>query len=408
VRIFLVTRGSQGDVYPYLSLARALKENGHEVSISVPFIYEQLVKALNVPYILQSDDIEKRAGKIKLNQLISWLGEMIKSQFDELLPFVEKHDIFITSNTEFAAPSIAEYAGKIFIRTAYAPYIPGKKIMPPILPLVKKTGFLTPALMWNLLNRATNHIALKPVNKWRKEHGLNILKDHNDYAYSTAKNLILYSPVLGEIDNDWKYSWYITGCCSNTNIPYNPDLLEKFTAFANKDSRPVLFFTTGSIKGKAQENFTYRLHRICKKRNYKLLIGSGWANLGGDLEAENVFVLNSFIPHHIVFAYCTALLHHGGSGTTHSAAYAGKPQMVAPLLADQFYWGERTRVLGLGPGVISLKRIGGRSLEDKIIDLMTNKKYMENAIFTAKKLREENGMENTLKFIKTLESTTSF
>jgi UDP:flavonoid glycosyltransferase YjiC (YdhE family) len=77
--------------------------------------------------------------------------------------------------------------------------------------------------------------------------------------------------------------------------------------------------------------------------------------------------------------------------------------MVAPLLADQFYWGERTRVLGLGPGVINLKRIGSRSLEYKISDLMTNKKYAGNAIFTAEKIREENGVENTLKFIKTLE-----
>jgi len=32
MRILLVTRGSQGDVYPYLRLAAALKNRGHSVS----------------------------------------------------------------------------------------------------------------------------------------------------------------------------------------------------------------------------------------------------------------------------------------------------------------------------------------------------------------------------------------
>jgi len=42
-------------------------------------------------------------------------------------------------------------------------------------------------------------------------------------------------------------------------------------------------------------------------------------------------------------------MHHGGSGTTHSVARAGKPQVVMPLIIDQPYWAYRVQQLGIGP-----------------------------------------------------------
>jgi UDP:flavonoid glycosyltransferase YjiC (YdhE family) len=400
VKVLLVTRGSQGDVYPYLALAKGLKEHGHEITISLPYAFEQFAKELNVPYILQEGDVESMAEKIQLKNLLSWLGEMIKSQFRELLPLVERHDVFLTTNTEFAAPTIAEYSGKPFLRTSYSPFIPGKNIPPPISPLVNPGLFMPPALMWKLLNFATNRIAIGPVNKWRKEHGMPLIKDHNDYAYSIAHNVLMYSPLLGEVDAEWKYPWYIGGCCFNDTLPYNQVLFDKFLAFTGKDSRPTLFFTAGSIKGSVQKKFVKRLYKICEKLNYKLVIGSGWAKLGETLQGENLFVLDSIIPHNLIFPHCTALMHHGGSGTTHNAARAGKPQMIVPLMIDQFYWGKRSHALGLGPGAVNVRRISNIRLEAKVRDLMANTHYKKNALNIGEKLHTEDGVKNIIKFIE--------
>jgi UDP:flavonoid glycosyltransferase YjiC (YdhE family) len=40
-------------------------------------------------------------------------------------------------------------------------------------------------------------------------------------------------------------------------------------------------------------------------------------------------------------------IHHGGSGTSHAAARAGIPSIVAPFAGDQPFWADRLRQAGV-------------------------------------------------------------
>jgi vancomycin aglycone glucosyltransferase len=42
------------------------------------------------------------------------------------------------------------------------------------------------------------------------------------------------------------------------------------------------------------------------------------------------------------------VIHHGGAGTTTTAARAGAPQVIIPQIGDQPYWAARVRDLGIG------------------------------------------------------------
>jgi vancomycin aglycone glucosyltransferase len=42
------------------------------------------------------------------------------------------------------------------------------------------------------------------------------------------------------------------------------------------------------------------------------------------------------------------VVHHGGAGTTTTAARAGAPQVVVPQIGDQPYWAGRVAALGIG------------------------------------------------------------
>jgi UDP:flavonoid glycosyltransferase YjiC (YdhE family) len=179
-------------------------------------------------------------------------------------------------------------------------------------------------------------------------------------------------------------------------MPYSNDLLEAFLLFIRKDSRPTLFFTMGSIKGEAQEIFAKRLYAICKKHNYKFVIGSGWGKIGQESQEDDIFVLDSIVPHNLILKHCTALIHHGGSGTAHNAVRSGRPQMALPKFVDQYYWAERIRVLGIGPGGINQKKISDTALEEKVLDLMTNETYAKNAGALGEKLRAEDGVKNAV------------
>ena len=47
MKILLVTRGSQGDVLPYLAVARELVKRGHEVTVNIPHVFEEIAKEIS-------------------------------------------------------------------------------------------------------------------------------------------------------------------------------------------------------------------------------------------------------------------------------------------------------------------------------------------------------------------------
>jgi UDP:flavonoid glycosyltransferase YjiC (YdhE family) len=406
VKILLVTRGSQGDIYPYLALAKSLMRNGHMVTMSLPEMFEEYAKGFDIPYTLQTkDDIVDMVGTANnVSDLIAWTKRVIDTQFQELIPLLEQNDVFVSSNTEFAAPSIAEYCSKPFIRTCYAPLIPGNKIPPPLTPWQKPILFAPPALQWKVLNIGLNLMVKKTLNVQRKARGMTLIKDQGEYAPTMAYNYLMYSPTLGGVDPNWRYRWSIGGYCFNDDLPYDEVVYHKLMDFIKQDDHPTLFFTLGSCHAKNGDQFCETLFNICEKHNYKLVVGAGWWKTGTRLQGKkNLFVLDTTIPHRLIFPVCTAILHHGGSGTSHNAARSGIPQGMVPLLIDQYYWGYCASQLRLGPESVNIAKIKADALEEKVVDLMTNPLYKENALVIGEKIRNENGVAALSDFIGELD-----
>lgn len=412
MKILLVTRGSQGDVYPYLRLAMELKNRGHFVTLSLPRIFEKAGESSGVRFVLQaSDDIP---GMLEndpdTKNLLEWTRRIIDSQFRELIPLLNEHDILIAANTEFASGSIAEYCGKPLIRTAYGPFIPSRTIPPPVFPWCKPHPLIRPALLWGILNSGLNFIVKKTLNKNRKNLGMPPIKDQAEHAPATAFNYLAYSKYLGTVDNKWKYQWKIGGYCFNDMLPYNREELERIIGFikdgdTGKEKRPTVFFSLGSCHIDRGDKFAEMLLEICTAHNYKLLVACGWWNVGAHLQKrDNLFRMESVIPHSLIFPHCDAIIHHGGAGTTHSAARSGKPQMPVPLLLDQFYWSHRAQELGLGPGMVKIKSVSRKQLERKVVDLMTNASYKEKAHSLGILIRGEDGIENICRHIESYSS----
>ncbi|MDR2522010.1 MAG: glycosyltransferase [Spirochaetaceae bacterium] len=403
MKIFLVTRGSQGDIYPYLEVARALKLRGHDVFFSLPREFEALAKNFNIPYQTQAfDDITGMLDTAPgTRELLAWMRRVIVAQFDEYIPIVKEHDLFIAANTEFAAPSIAECCGKPLIRTAFAPLLPSLTIPPPVIPFPRRSPLMPPRLLWAGLNIGVNLLTKKIINGKRQECGLAPIADQGQHAPAYADNFLLYSPTLGCVDQAWPYRWHIGGYMFGDDIPYDMFEHKRFMEFVYKDQKPLVFFTMGSCKSTRRDFLCDTLFAICERRGWKLAVGADWWK--GNEAAKNsgdVFMLNSFVPHARVFPHCTAIIHHGGSGTTHSAARSGRPQLAMPLLLDQHYWGERVRSLGLGPAPVRVKTVSAAALERTIRALMENKTYETNARALAEKVRRETGLKTFIDYIE--------
>ena len=58
----------------------------------------------------------------------------------------------------------------------------------------------------------------------------------------------------------------------------------------------------------------------------------------------------------------SALVHHGGAGTTASGLRAGVPAVVVPFFGDQPFWGDRVWRLGVGARPIQRKTLTAERL----------------------------------------------
>ncbi|WP_425473877.1 nucleotide disphospho-sugar-binding domain-containing protein [Saccharothrix saharensis] len=54
-------------------------------------------------------------------------------------------------------------------------------------------------------------------------------------------------------------------------------------------------------------------------------------------------------PHQWLFPWMSAVVHHGGAGTTAAALAAGVPQVVCPFVADQPHWARCAHAVGVAP-----------------------------------------------------------
>ena len=85
------------------------------------------------------------------------------------------------------------------------------------------------------------------------------------------------------------------------------------------------------------------------------------------------------VSHAQLFARTAAVVHHGGAGTTHSAARAGVPQIVIPHLLDQFYFARRVHELGVAPTAIPRKRLTIARLTETLRATLDNEQLAERA-----------------------------
>lgn len=105
------------------------------------------------------------------------------------------------------------------------------------------------------------------------------------------------------------------------------------------------------------------------------------------------------VPHSWLFGQVSAIVHHGGAGTTASALRAGKPSLVVPHMADQPGWGARIHELGCGPKPLKLRELSSEALINSL-----NKALREETVQRAAQvghiLSQEQGVESAVRFLQ--------
>ena len=189
---------------------------------------------------------------------------------------------------------------------------------------------------------------------------------------------------------DWGPYINITGFSFlSASTSYKPpdDLME----FLNAGPPPV-YIGFGSIVVDEPNELTEMIFKAVKIAGVRALVSKGWGGLGGEEPPEGVFLLGN-CPHDWLFNYVSAVVHHGGAGTTAIGIAMGKPTVVVPFFGDQPFWGAMIFRAGAGPEPVPYKKMTAEILAESITkalgpEIKTHVKEM------SEKIANEHGAED--------------
>ena len=352
MKILLSSIGSSGDVQPILALALELRALGHEARLCAAPNFKEWIESYGIECISSGPDLKKLtggtvAGKPALppkEQLQKLADESVRTQFQVMGEATRGCDLIVAAGAlQIATRSIAELKKIPYLFAAYCPAVlPSPKYPPP------KTGGSHP----QTLSEAENLQLWKQnadefdarfgavLNEERAKIGLSPVPSVQPYIFTDHPWLAADSALAPSYPNA-DMQIFQTGAWFLPDQSALPDELENFLA----SGEPPIYFGFGSMRASDQTSRIFI--EAARALGLRAIISQGWANLNLIDDAKDCISIGD-VSHEKLFPRVAAIVHHGGAGTTSTAARAGKAQVIIPHNYDQFYWSHRVQQLGVG------------------------------------------------------------
>lgn len=415
MHIAIIAPGSRGDVQPYIALGKGLVAAGHKVRLLTHENFESFVEAHGLDYRPFRGNVQEVAQSQEMRDLLA------KGNYLKIAAFQAKAAKKVA--TEWAEDGIAACSGmdlllagigglyigislaeklKIpLLQAHFIPFTPTKDFLGALFPQIdlslNRVNYLshqiTRQIMWQGFRAADNVVrqnvlGLDPAPFWGPYQS-DVLA-HTPVLYG-------FSPSVIPHPSDWEDDKKITGYWfldSDEEWQPSPALLD----FLDAGSKPV-YVGFGSMSNRNPEETAQLIIDAIRMSEQRAILLSGWGGLQVDDLPDSVFVLDS-APHSWLFPRVTAVVHHGGAGTTAAGLRAGVPTLVIPFFGDQPFWGARIAELGVGPKPIPRKKLTSERLSQAIRDTVTNNEMRQRASNLGERIRSEDGVANAVQIIQ--------
>jgi UDP:flavonoid glycosyltransferase YjiC (YdhE family) len=194
-------------------------------------------------------------------------------------------------------------------------------------------------------------------------------------------------PELAPVPPEWPDADVIGYLDPGEGDPLPPEI----EAFIERGPAPV-YIGFGSMPDRDPRRTTQLFVEATQRAGVRAIISRGWADFGQDLPEHCIAV--GPVSHSRLFARMAAIVHHGGAGTTAAATRAGKPQLVVPHVADQFFFGNLVNEIGVGAVPVRRSRLRADVLAQRLRVLMDDAPMRERAEQLGAKIRARPRPEN--------------
>ena len=417
MRLTIATAGSRGDVQPYLALGRGLARAGYAVTVATHAMFRSVVEAEGLGFRAVEGDpralLTSEAGQRWLasgENLLAFIRELrrlaephVEQMLADYAAAVDDTDVVLCGALAVPAWQAAERRG---IPAAMA-------LLQPLTPTSAFPAMGAPPrlALGGWANRFTHHLAeqllwqpiRKRVNRWRRESlglpdearlgpGRRMRKQGVPVLYGFSRHVV-------PPPRDWPASVHVTGWWTLEAPPtYAPPApLARFLA----DGPPPVYVGFGSMTPRDAHALTRTVLEGVERAGARVVLLRGWGALGdaeGGTLPEWACVVDD-VPHAWLFQRMAAIVHHGGAGTTGAALRSGAPSVLVPLFADQPFWGERVRALGVGPAPIMRPTLTAARLAAALERALGDAAMRERAARLGALLRAEDGVAQAVAIV---------
>ncbi|RDB19239.1 Sterol 3-beta-glucosyltransferase UGT80A2 [Hypsizygus marmoreus] len=393
MNIVVMIVGSRGDVQPYVALGQLLLKDGHRIRIATHETFRSFVTDAGLEFFdIGGDPQDLMSYMVKNPGLMpgmesltngdigrkrKMLAEMINGCWLSCHASCPKTgrtfaaDAIISNPPSFAHVHCAEALGIPLLLSFTMPWSPTTAFPHPLVNIKQSnaesglTNYLSYAMadlltwqgMGDIVNAfRTRTLGLTPLTL-RSGSGL-VDRVKIPWTYCM-------SPALVPKPDDWKTHIDVVGF-------YFLDLAKSFTpaddlaAFLAGGAPPV-YIGFGSVVVDDAAAMTKIIFDATAQAGVRALVSAGWGGLGGVSVPPHVFILGN-VPHDWLFdnERVSAVVHHGGAGTTAVGLAKGRPTVVVPFFGDQGFWGAMIHKAGAGPEPIPHKQLNVEKLRDAI------------------------------------------
>ena len=406
MKIILTSIGTRGDIEPFLSIGEILKKKKHHIICLFPEQFRDLAENSGFEFVslgskfgklLKSPEgrIAMGGGKLGIKKIKAFL-KLISMQPEATKEMMLKQEECIESQN----PDRIIHHPKATYPILWSIKNKGKTTLVcpvPYMHYVKgHPHIIFHSNFGTRINKLTYKLAdyglVKSVSysqKWLKNKHKKLTSKKIIEALHNNDVIYTISPSLFARPKYWNSNLKVLGFHErDKTINWTPSIeLKQFLQHNPK----IIFITFGSMINPFPKRNTELILQIIEQNKIPAIINTCEGGLVKPVNYKHglVYFTNN-IPYDWIFPQIYAVVHHGGSGTTHMALKYGCATLIIPHIVDQYVWNKIAYRKGVGPLGIDVSKITKSNLEPKIIDLFQNKNYKQNAENLSKKILKEN------------------
>jgi rhamnosyltransferase subunit B len=402
MRVLLIPIGSHGDVHPFVSVGRALKDRGHSVTVITNPHFEGLVARLGLEFAPLGTEQQflEAIANVDLwspmegfRTVLRYTADAIEPVFDLIRERYEPGNTVVGAQvTAYGARVAQEVLGVPMATIHLQPAVILSAIEPPVLPmygLLRRLPVAARRWFFRLADRQIVDPLLAPrLNAFRRQFGLEPISRVMQWWHSPRRVLGLFPEWFCPPQVDWPPNVVLTGFPLYDEQDLH-GLPEDVAGFLDEGEPPVAF-TAGSAMRHCRDFFEAAAHACVKTGRRGVLLTRFIEQVPAHLPTGVRHF--SYVPFSRLFPRCAAVVHHGGIGTTAQALAAGSPHLVIPRAHDQPDNAMRLVRLGVGR-TLSPGRVSASNLAHELSALLGTPRIRERCLELGARLEARDAVE---------------